>query len=92
MPAPYGYRWERARADFLASNPLCVYCQKRGRMTLAEVVDHIVPHKGDLELFWKEDNWQALCTECHNGDKKRIEHGGKPKGCGVDGWPIDHGS
>jgi len=31
----------------------------------ATLVDHIIPHRGDNNLFWDEDNWQALCTECH---------------------------
>ena len=28
-------------------------------------VDHIVPHRGDMSLFWDVNNWQALCHECH---------------------------
>lgn len=32
----------------------------------AEVVDHIVPHRGDEKLFWDESNWQALCKRCHD--------------------------
>lgn len=32
----------------------------------AEVVDHIVPHRGDGKLFWDEGNWQALCKNCHD--------------------------
>jgi len=37
-----------------------------GRLNAATVVDHIVPHKGDAVLFWKQSNWQALCRDCHN--------------------------
>lgn len=32
----------------------------------ATVVDHIVPHRGDDRLFWDEENWQALCKNCHD--------------------------
>ena len=30
------------------------------------VVDHIVPHRGDQQLFWNQSNWQALCKPCHD--------------------------
>jgi 5-methylcytosine-specific restriction enzyme A len=37
------------------------------------VVDHITPHKGNLALFWAEDNLQALCKGCHDTEKQRID-------------------
>jgi len=37
------------------------------------VVDHIVPHRGDQELFRDPANWQALCKLCHDIDKQRSE-------------------
>lgn len=72
----YGYRWQKARETFLRENPLCVMCQREGRTTAAEVVDHIVPHRGDKALFWDRGNWQPLCHHHHNSAKRRIEHGG----------------
>lgn len=51
---------------FLAQNPLCAACAKVGRAEVAEVVDHIVPHKGDQRLFWDENNWQSLSKRCHD--------------------------
>lgn len=33
---------------------------------LAIIVDHIIPHRGDMKLFWDEDNWQSLCKHCHD--------------------------
>ena len=63
----YGYKWQRARVQFLHSNPLCVHCERDGRTTPAKVVDHVVPHRGDDQLFWDTDNWQALCKRCHVG-------------------------
>lgn len=62
----YGYRWQQARKPFLLDNPLCVACKERGIRTSANVVDHIIPHRGDDELFWDQDNWQALCSSCHS--------------------------
>lgn len=62
----YGRRWQRARRVFLAEHPLCVHCQREGRVTPATDVDHIEPHRGDEALFWRPGNWQALCHECHS--------------------------
>ena len=50
----YGGRWQRARLLFLQANPLCVFCERVGRVELASVVDHILPHRGDQDLFWIE--------------------------------------
>lgn len=62
----YDSRWRKARAAFLQRNPLCNECMKKGVLTPATVVDHVIPHRGDQKLFWDERNWQALCAECHN--------------------------
>ena len=40
---------------------------------MATVADHIIPHKGNLELFWDEGNLQALCKSCH--DRKTAKEG-----------------
>ena len=62
----YGARWRRERKAFLASNPLCAGCARQGRITVATIVDHIIPHKGDLQAFWDKANRQGLCENCHN--------------------------
>lgn len=62
----YTGRWDKARKTFLLSHPLCAECERNGRVTAATVVDHVVPHKGNQELFWDTSNWQPLCVECHN--------------------------
>ena len=59
-------RWRKARTAFLQRNPLCNECMKRGKITPATVVDHIIPHRGDRKLFWDESNWQPLCKCCHD--------------------------
>ncbi|MRW85402.1 HNH endonuclease [Pseudoduganella sp. FT26W] len=69
----YGYKWQQARAGYLRSHPLCVYCERQGRTTEATVVDHRIPHRGDQALFWDKANWQALCKPCHDGQKQREE-------------------
>jgi 5-methylcytosine-specific restriction protein A len=41
-------------------------CHDEGRVTVATLVDHVVPHRGDIDLFWDElHNWQSLCAACH---------------------------
>jgi len=62
----YNSRWQRARLAYLRAHPLCVKCRAEGRVEVATVVDHIIPHRGDWELFWDRDNWQSLCETCHN--------------------------
>lgn len=62
----YGYKWQKASRRFLEEHPLCVRCMERGVYTKAEVVDHIVPHRGDMKLFWDRTNWQPLCKRCHD--------------------------
>ena len=62
----YGAKWQRERRKFLESNPFCVKCYEEGHITMATVVDHIVPHRGDRKLFWDRSNWQPLCEHHHN--------------------------
>ena len=42
----YGSRWQKARAVYLQSHPLCVRCLAKGRYVKATVVDHIIPTEG----------------------------------------------
>ena len=71
----YTRRWYRARAHFLAENPLCVECLKEDRTTAATVVDHIIPHKGDMRLFWDRSKWQSLCKPHHDAKTARETRG-----------------
>ena len=84
----YTKRWEHARKGFLAKHPLCVMCQEDGRITPATVVDHIVPHRGDMALFWDVSNWAPLCASHHSSRKQREEKSGI-FGCDADGRPLD---
>lgn len=69
----YGYKWQKARLVHLQAHPLCAYCEKAGRVTAANVVDHATPHRGDMTLFWDRSNWASLCTTCHSSVKQREE-------------------
>lgn len=85
----YGSRWQKARATYLREHPLCRMHEQLGRIVPATVVDHVVPHRGDLALFWDTANWQPLCKDCHDRHKQRLERGGGVVGCDVNGMPID---
>lgn len=63
-------------------------CADLGRTELADDVDHIVPHKGDLVLFYDINNLQGLCRFHHQSTKARIERSGE-FGCDKDGVPLD---
>lgn len=54
-------KWRAYSREFLGHNPKCYCCGG-----LATVTDHIIAHKGDVEYFWKEDNYLPLCFRCHN--------------------------
>lgn len=64
-------RWRAASKAFRILNPLCKDCEKHGAIKAAEVVDHIKPHKGNLELFWNASNLQSLCKRCHDAKSAR---------------------
>lgn len=69
----YSYRWQQAREAYLRAHPLCCFCESKGKVRAATVVDHREPHRGDERLFWARDNWQGLCASCHSGEKQRQE-------------------
>ena len=87
----YNARWRRERLAFLAAHPLCRMHEELGRVQLATVVDHKIPHRGDETLFWDRGNWQPLCKPCHDAHKQAQEHSpdGLLRGAGVSGVPLD---
>ena len=76
-----------------------MHCLAEGRLTRATVVDHIVPHRGDRQLFWDQGNLAGCCKPCH--DRKTVADGRwgprrdtepKPRrvfGCDIHGMPLD---
>lgn len=72
-----GAKWRKLRKWWVNRNPLCVECEKKGKVVGVQVVDHIVPIKqGGAEL--SSDNLQSLCHSCHNR-KTRLENSKKKK-------------
>jgi len=58
-----GRRLQAMRRELFAANPLCVECQRAGRVRLATQRDHKVP----LAEGGSDDpgNVQGLCHDCH---------------------------
>lgn len=55
--------FQRARARYLSDHPLCVECERQGRVSAAVELDHVVP-------LWKgggndDANLAGLCRPCH---------------------------
>lgn len=74
----YTYAWQRARESFLRDHPLC-QCQDcdegRVRVTAATVVDHKIPHRGNMTLFWDRANWQSMSKVCHDRKTATMDSG-----------------
>jgi 5-methylcytosine-specific restriction protein A len=69
----YGGKWVAAIRVFKADHPLCLGCQAVDRYRVVTTVDHTIPHKGDLKLFWNRNNWQPSCGWHHNVVKQALE-------------------
>ena len=76
-PSKRGYTkaWDRESKLFLNEHPWCVECEKHGRHEPATETDHIIPHKGNMKLFWDKTNWQGLCHSCHSSKTAREDGG-----------------
>lgn len=68
-------RWARLRWSVLVRDMFT--CQMCGRLepnTSKLVCDHRQPHRGNLDLFWDEENLQTLCASpCHSKHKQQQE-------------------
>lgn len=60
----YGRAWKRIRDRYIKAHPLCEECKRKGLITAAEEVHHIIPlSKGGTS---EESNLMSLCTPCHS--------------------------
>jgi 5-methylcytosine-specific restriction protein A len=68
----YDRKWQRESKAYLA-RPENRYCACNcGR--IADMVDHVIPHRGDKKLFWSRSNWQPMASSpCHSSGKQSIE-------------------
>jgi 5-methylcytosine-specific restriction enzyme A len=56
--------WQRLRTSHLREHPFCEDCKPR--LVQGTDVDHKVPHRGSVQLFFDESNLQTLCHSCHS--------------------------
>lgn len=63
----YDTEWDKARRLYIDGNPLCEMCDRKGRVSPVEQVDHIIPFrsKEDRLLRLQQMNFQSVCTPCH---------------------------
>jgi len=61
----YDRRWQKARTHYLQEHPLCVECEKQGKVVSATTVDHIQPYREGQVSFYDRSNWQSLCDYHH---------------------------
>lgn len=73
----YDRTWQRYSAARLKRLPWCTdpYGRHDGQVELATMTDHITPHKGDMTLFWNEQNHQSLCDGCNSYKAAKYEGG-----------------
>jgi len=87
-----GRGWQSARSAQLARQPLCERCKKIGRITVATVVNHRQPHKGNWTLFIDPANHESLCAPHHDTLVQKEEARGYVIGSDEAGRPLapDH--
>ncbi|WP_143413210.1 AAA family ATPase [Haematobacter genomosp. 1] len=78
----YSARWQALREEVLRD--AAYTCQKTGILLMGKhpapdspVVDHIVPHRGNPDLFWDRSNLQAVSRAFHDSIKQAIENAEK---------------
>ncbi len=62
----YDAAWRRLRLQVLTKEPLCRLCAAEGRVSAAEVVDHIKPISAAPELRLEPSNLRPLCKRHHD--------------------------
>lgn len=74
-------RWQKLRLKILDRDSWV--CQKTGVALVGKypapnspVVDHIEPHRGDLDRFWDENNLMAVSKAYHDKTKQSLEKRG----------------
>ena len=85
------YRWQKIRKQHMDQHPLCVMCEADGKIVLAKICDHVVPHRGN-EIMFYAGPFQSLCKLHHDSTKQRMEHRRIEIGGDAQGNPIDKNS
>jgi 5-methylcytosine-specific restriction protein A len=81
-----GRKLQEIRKRHFEQFPLCVDCQKQGRINIATELDHIIAlTNGGTDA---DDNRQGLCSECHAAKTARDMGYKERLAISADGWPI----
>jgi 5-methylcytosine-specific restriction protein A len=59
-------RWYAYKDQKRKDQPFCPDCQAEGLTVFWDDLDHDVPHRGDLMLFWDYDNLVGRCHRHHS--------------------------
>lgn len=85
--------WQRLRRAKLSASPLCEPCERLGRLTGANTVDHITSIASGGEPFPALSALMSMCHACHNTKTNAVDRaGGKGvafKGADAAGLPVD---
>jgi 5-methylcytosine-specific restriction endonuclease McrA len=78
-------RWQQTRQRVLVRDNYI--CQQTGVILAGKppadnspVVHHRLPHHGDPDLFWDENNLEAVAKGWHDSEAQRAERGGMATG------------
>jgi len=84
-------QWKRIREEQLRKHPMCQCPHCMGHGLVANLVDHIEPHHGDMRRFFDKRNLQSMSKGCHDRYKQSQEKGGKGfnAGCDTRGQPLN---
>jgi hypothetical protein len=61
----YDRTWQARRRAYMAQHPWCEDCAEWGLFEPAQEVHHVIPHKGNREIFVSSP-LRALCKICHS--------------------------
>ena len=75
-------QWEALRQRQLSKYPLCAGCQAEGRITPANVVDHLFPWTHISEQAFYINRFQSLCAT-HHATKTQLERHGIYRAFGI---------
>ena len=78
--------WRRKSKAQLRAEPLCRDCLSRGIVEPATEADHIIPHRGDSELFWRGE-LASRCKACHAVKTAREQGKTTKRSVAIDGTP-----
>jgi 5-methylcytosine-specific restriction protein A len=80
-----GAAWARLRALVITEQPLCAQCEREGRITPGNEVDHIDNDASNNE----RSNLENLCRPCHSRKTNADMGRSVSYGCDANGMPLD---